>query len=357
MEALWRKFDQKLRRYDELERLMGDPSLVADADGYAAFAKEYASLTRLVARYRRFKQLETQIASAEELRADPDMAGMADEELTRLRPERAELESELVDMLLTQPEEQRGSLIMEIRGGTGGEEATLFARDLFEMYRRYAESRRWAVELLDFHVSEHRGYKEVSFSITGQDAFRELRYESGGHRVQRVPETEAQGRIHTSAATVAVMAEPEDVEVQIRPEDLDMEFTRSSGPGGQHVNKTSSAVRLTHKPTGLVVFCQDERSQHKNRAKALRLLRSRLFDRMEQQQHSARSELRRTLVGSGDRSERIRTYNFPQNRCTDHRIGENFNLDEIIAGNMQKLIKAMQGFDRQQRLAQLAETL
>jgi peptide chain release factor 1 len=229
----------------------------------------------------------------------------------------------------------------------------LFARDLFEMYRRYAEARGWKCEVMDMSVSDTKGFKEIVISIQGEGAYRELQFESGGHRVQRVPETEQQGRIHTSAATVAVLPEPEEVDVEIRPEDVEMEATRSSGPGGQHVNKTSSAVRLTHLPTGLVVFCQEERSQHKNRAKAMRMLRSRLFDMSIRKQQQERAAARRTLIGSGDRSERIRTYNFPQNRCTDHRINVNLNLQEVIVGNLGKLVASLREFDRNQRLGEI----
>ncbi|HVJ82962.1 MAG TPA: peptide chain release factor 1, partial [Planctomycetia bacterium] len=303
------------------------------------------------------KDLEKAVGDNEAMAADPELGEIAADELARQKPELEALRTQVTDLLLAAPEEERDSLIVEIRAGTGGDEASLFARDLHEMYRRYAETRGWKVEIVDFSVSESRGYKEISFSISGEDCYRELQFESGGHRVQRVPETETQGRIHTSAATVAILAEPEEIELEIRPEDIDMEATRSSGPGGQHVNKTSSAVRLTHIPSGLVVFCQDERSQHKNRMKAMRLLRSRLFDQMQRAAAKERADTRRSLIGSGDRSERIRTYNFPQNRCTDHRINLNLNLGEVIAGNLGKLISALQAFDREQRLAALARNI
>jgi peptide chain release factor 1 len=357
IERLRDKLEEKLNRYNELEKQMADPDIAADNTRYQAVAKECSSLGKLVSRYKRYVEIENQLTSAKSMLDDPDLKDVAAEEVTDLEPKLADAENHLTDMLLIDPEENHESLIMEIRAGTGGEEAALFARDLFEMYRRFAETKHWKVELIDFNVSEHRGYKEVSFSITGEDAYRALRYESGGHRVQRVPETEQQGRIHTSAATVAVMAEPEDVEIDIRPEDIEMEATRSSGPGGQHVNKTSSAVRLTHIPSGLVVFCQDERSQHKNRAKAMRLLKSRLFDMQIRKAQQERDALRRTLIGSGDRSERIRTYNFPQNRCTDHRINCNLNLEPVIAGDLDKLVESLQAYDRQQRLDGLADNL
>lgn len=347
---MWEKLDEKLARYEDLERQMADPEVAGNHDRYSVVAKEHGSLSRVALRYRRFRDLESKIAQAKEMQADADLWEMAREELAELEPQRTSLQEELIDLLLVEPDEERDSVMLEIRAGTGGEEASLFARDLFDMYRRYSEGRGWKVEIVDFNASEHKGFKEISFSVSGEDAYRELQFESGGHRVQRVPETEQQGRIHTSAATVAVLAEPEEIEIDIRPEDVEMEATRSSGPGGQHVNKTSSAVRLTHLPSGMVVFCQDERSQHKNRAKAMRLLRSRLYEKMQRESRQARDALRRTLIGSGDRSERIRTYNFPQNRCTDHRINENFNLEAIVAGDMSKLIKALQAFDRNQRL-------
>lgn len=352
-ESLRKKLDEKLARYRDLESQLADQAVVANSAKYQAVAKEFSALGKLVSRYKRYVDLEGCVRGARELLADPEMASLAEEEIATCLPKLEDAESHLVGMLLAEPAEEHDSLIMEIRAGTGGEEASLFARDLFDMYKRYAESRGWKVELLDANLSEHRGFKDVSFSITGEDAYRELCFESGGHRVQRVPETEQQGRIHTSAATVAVLAEPEEVDVEIRPEDIEMEATRSSGPGGQHVNKTSSAVRLTHLPTGLVVFCQDERSQHKNRAKAMRLLRSRLYDMQVRKQRQQRDQLRRSLIGSGDRSERIRTYNFPQNRCTDHRIGENFSLEPIMQGDLSKLIAALAAYDRKQRIEEL----
>jgi peptide chain release factor 1 len=346
------KLEEKLQRYEELEKQMADPDVAADRDRYTAVAREHGALGKVAHRLRRFKEVEKAIADNEELSKDYDFKEIAEEELLKLRAELDEIKTDLIDMMLIAPEEEHDSLILEIRAGTGGDEASLFARDLFDMYRRYAESKDWKVEVMEMHVSEAKGFKEVIASITGDGAFRALQFESGGHRVQRVPETEQQGRIHTSSATVAVMAEPEDVDIEIRPEDIELEVTRSSGPGGQHVNKTSSAVRLTHIPTGLVVFCQEERSQHKNRAKAMRMIRTRLYDQQVRDQHKKRSETRRSLIGSGDRSERIRTYNFPQNRCTDHRINENWNLQEVVAGNMDKLIGALREFDRNQRLAE-----
>ena len=357
IDKLRQKLDEKLDRYNDLEKQMADPNVAADNTRYQTVAREFSSLGKLVSRYRKYVEIERNLVSAREVLDDPDMGEMAREEVATLEPKLADSENHLIDMLLIDPEESFDALIVEIRAGTGGEEAALFARDLLDMYKHYAEARGWKVEIVDFNASEHRGYKEISFSIKGEDAYRDLRYESGGHRVQRVPETETQGRIHTSAATVAVMPEPEEVEVNIRPEDIEMEATRSSGPGGQHVNKTSSAVRLTHIPSGLVVFCQDERSQHKNRAKAMRLLRTRLFDQQLRASQQKRASLRKSLIGSGDRSERIRTYNFPQNRCTDHRINVNLNLEAIIAGDLSKLIEALHDYDRKQRIDEIATEL
>jgi peptide chain release factor 1 len=347
------KLEEKLKRFEDLERQMADPEVFSDRERYQTVAREHGALGKVAHRLKRFKDVERAIADNEALLGDYDFKEMAEEELGKLRAELDELKTELIDIMLASPEEEHDSLIMEIRAGTGGEEASLFARDLFEMYRRYAETKGWKFEVMELSVSDTKGFKEVVASISGDGAFRALQFESGGHRVQRVPETEQQGRIHTSAATVAVMAEPEDVDVEIRPEDVEMEATRSSGPGGQHVNKTSSAVRITHIPSGLVVFVQEERSQHKNRAKAMRMLKTRLYDMKVQEAHKKRSATRRSLIGSGDRSERIRTYNFPQNRCTDHRINENWNLQEVVAGNLDKLLGALRDYDRNQRLQEM----
>ena len=283
------------------------------------------------------------------------MRAYAEAELEALRGRR-DAEAETLRTLLYDRAAgaDRPGLIMEVRAGTGGDEAALFARDLLEMYRRYCEIRGWSFELLELTPTELGGAKEASFAITGASAFRHLQFESGGHRVQRVPATEGQGRIHTSAATVAVMTEPEEVEIDIRPEDIETDVMRAGGPGGQHQNKTESAVRLTHTPSGIVVVCRDERSQHKNRAKAMRLLRSRLFDRMQEAAAAERAEQRRTLIGSGDRSQRIRTYNFPQNRVTDHRVNLTlYSLDRIILGDLDPLTTALIDHDRREQLGDL----
>jgi peptide chain release factor 1 len=278
---------------------------------------------------------------------DADERAMAGEELELVRTQREALWTELLNATIGGEDANRDRCVMEIRAGTGGEEAALFARDLYEMYKRFADLRGWKVEIMDASASERGGFKEIILGFEGEHVFRDLQFESGGHRVQRVPETETQGRIHTSAATVAVMAEPEDVEVDLKPEDYRIDKFNASGPGGQHVNKTESAIRLTHFETGIVVQCQDEKSQHKNLAKALRVLKSRIYDKKREEELKKRSDQRKSLIGSGDRNERIRTYNFPQNRLTDHRINLTlYKLGDIIAGNMQPVTDAMLEHER-----------
>ncbi|HEX8201205.1 MAG TPA: peptide chain release factor 1, partial [Isosphaeraceae bacterium] len=329
----------------------------ADAARVTALAKERGALAKVALTYGRYLELGRQIAEAEALRAaeaDAEMRAYAEAELEALRAREAEVGEALRDLIYDrQAGTDRAGLIVEIRAGTGGDEAALFVRDLLEMYHRYADALGWKFEPLEFVPTELGGFREVSFGIAGDGAFRHLQFESGGHRVQRVPETETQGRIHTSAATVAVLPEPEDVDIVIRPEDLQVDTMTAGGPGGQHQNKTASAVRMTHLPTGTVVVCRDERSQHKNRAKALRLLRSRLFDQVQEKARSDRAEQRRSLIGSGDRSQRIRTYNFPQNRVTDHRIGLTlYNLDRIIQGDLAPLTTALIEHDRREQLGE-----
>jgi peptide chain release factor 1 len=344
--------DEKLARFIDLERQLSDPEVLANSARVGAIAREHGTLTRLATRYRRFKELNKQIAEANEMikGSDPDMRQLAEAELPTLRALREQLWDELLDMTLGGEDSNRNRCVMEIRAGTGGEEAALFARDLYDMYKHYCEDHGWKVELLDMNPTELGGFKEIILGIDGDGAFRHLQYESGGHRVQRVPETEAKGRVHTSAATVAVLPEPEDVEIDIKPEDYRLDLFNASGPGGQHVNKTQSAVRLTHLETGLVVQCQDEKSQHKNKAKALRVLKTRLYERKREQEHAKRAEHRRTLVGSGDRSQRIRTYNYPENRLTDHRINLTlYKLDNILSGNLDPVIEALLDHDRQEQ--------
>ena len=346
------KLESTLARFEELERRMNDPAVLADGAQLAAVAREHGSLARTAHKYRRFKQLNRQIVEAQQMleAGDHELAELAESELADLRSEREACWDELLDMTVGGDDANRTRLVMEIRAGTGGDEAALFARDLYEMYKHYGESQGWKLEVLDANPTELGGFKEIILGVEGPGVFRTLQYESGGHRVQRVPETEAKGRIHTSAATVAVMPEPEDVEIDLSPEDYRIERMRASGPGGQHVNKTSSAIRLTHPATGIVVSCQDEKSQHKNLAKALRVLKSRLYERRREEEQKQRSDTRKSLIGSGDRSQRIRTYNFPENRLTDHRINLTlYKLDNILAGNLQPVVDALIEYDRQQQ--------
>jgi peptide chain release factor 1 len=300
------------------------------------------------------KRLNAQIVDTAKLiqGSDPEMRELAEAELPELKAEREAVWNELLLLTVGGEDASRPRCILEIRAGTGGEEAALFARDLYEMYKHHAEDNGWKVEILNMNPTELGGFKEIVLGLAGEGVFRRLQFESGVHRVQRVPETEAKGRIHTSAATVAVMAEPEDVEIDIKPEDYRRDVFHASGPGGQHVNKTASAVRLTHYETGMVVSCQDEKSQHKNLAKALRVLRSRLYEAKREEEHRKRSSERKSKIGSGDRSQKIRTYNFPENRVTDHRIKTSWHqLDSILAGNLQPVIEALMEHERQEQRA------
>ncbi len=343
--------EDTLRRYEELERLLVDPEVLANSLRLSAVAREHGSLARMAKKYRRFKQLNAQITEAMEMIEgdDYEMRELAEGELPELKANREKLWEDLLDMTIGGEDANRSSCIVEIRAGTGGEEAALFARDLFDMYCHYAENRGWKREILNASPTELGGFKEISFGLEGEGVFRLLQFESGGHRVQRVPETEAMGRIHTSAATVAVMAEPEDIEVNLSPDDYREDIFHASGPGGQHVNKTASAIRLTHFETGIVVQCQDEKSQHKNRAKAIRELKARIFDRKREEETKKRADERKSKIGSGDRSQRIRTYNFPQNRVTDHRINLTlYKLDSILAGNLEPVIEGLMEHERQE---------
>jgi peptide chain release factor 1 len=349
----WPVYEQKRTRYQELEQQLADPAVIADRARYATIAKEHGALAKVVKPYLEYLKVSDELKQTDLLLAtetDADMRRYLEEERAGQQKQLQALRTRLEDLLLVEGENY-ASLIMEIRAGTGGDEAALFAGDLYDMYTHYARDHGWKVEDISFSPGEQGGFKEIVFSVTGDDAFQHLRYESGGHRVQRVPKTEQQGRIHTSAATVAVLPEPDEVQIEIREQDLKWERMRAGGAGGQHVNKTESAVRIWHLPTGLEVKCQDERSQHKNYERALRILRSRLYEMQQQKLHKERAEKRRDLIGSGDRSERIRTYNFPQNRVTDHRINLNlYKLDAIIAGNVSELIQALKDFDKMQRL-------
>jgi peptide chain release factor 1 len=355
---VFEKLQTDYRRFLEIEQSLLDPTVTADVSRVTALSKERGKLAKTAVLYGRYLDLGKQIEEAEALldaETDAEMRSYAEGELEALRG-RQEGEAETLRNLLYDRESgaDHAAMIVEIRAGTGGDEAALFARDLYEMYRRYAETKGWKFEILDMEATELGGFREVSFSLNGEGAFRHLQFESGGHRVQRVPQTETQGRIHTSAATVAVLPEPEDVEIEIRNEDLQIDVMRSGGPGGQHQNKTESGVRITHLPSGIVVNCRDERSQHKNKAKAFRILRTRLYDMIHENAQNQRDQARRTLIGSGDRSQRIRTYNFPQNRVTDHRIGLTlYNLDQVIQGDLQGLTKALIDHDRREQLGDL----
>ena len=348
--------DEKLARFEQLEKQLLDPAVQTNSAQIAAVSREHGSLAKIAHKYRRFKGLNQQISEALEMSGgkDTEMRDLAAAELPGLREERETLWNDLLDMTIGGEDSNRTRCVMEIRAGTGGDEAALFARDLYEMYKRYAETKGWKIEILDMSATELGGFKEVILGVDGDGAYRELQYESGGHRVQRVPETEAKGRIQTSLATVAVLAEPEDVEIDLKPDDFRKDTFCASGPGGQHVNKTASAIRLTHHETGIVVSCQDEKSQHKNFAKALRVLKTRLYEHKRQAEHKKRADQRKTLVGSGDRSQRIRTYNFSENRLTDHRINLSlYKLDSILAGNLQPVTSALIDYDRQQQRSDL----
>lgn len=356
---MFEKLQSDYQRFLEIERSLLDPSVTSDSARVTTLAKERGALAKIALPYGRYLELGRQIAEAEELcsaEADSEMRSYAEAELDELRARQAREGEGLRDLLYDRRAGTgHAALIVEIRAGTGGDEAALFARDLFEMYRRYAEQMGWKFETLDIEPTELGGFREVSFSVLGEGAYRHLQFEGGVHRVQRVPQTEAQGRIHTSTATVAVLPEPEEVDIVIRPEDLLIDVMRSGGPGGQHQNKTESGVRITHLPTGVVVNCRDERSQHKNKAKAMRILRSRLYEQVRESARTERDETRRAMIGSGDRSQKIRTYNFPQNRVTDHRIGLTlYNLDQVSQGNLQPLTTALIDHDRKEQLGDLA---
>jgi peptide chain release factor 1 len=344
----------KLQRFEELERRLQEPDVLANPVILVEVQKEYGGLRKVAETVRAFHRLESDLVAAKEmleLENDPGTREYLQAEVTELEQKVAASTTELEDLATAGDAATRGGLIMEIRAGTGGDEAALFAGNLFNMYSHFIQNRGWKMELMDSTDGEMGGFKDITFSVNGEGAFQQLQFESGGHRVQRVPETESQGRVHTSAATVAVLPEATEAEINIRDEDLRIDTMRAGGPGGQKVNKVESAVRITHIPSGIVVKCQDEKSQHKNKAKAMKVLRSRLLEETERKIHEERATQRRTLIGSGDRSERIRTYNFPQGRLTDHRIGLTlYKLDQIIKGELDELIGALVEFDRQERL-------
>jgi peptide chain release factor 1 len=349
------KLDEIEARFDALNAQMADPEVISDSDRYRKTAKAHSELADIVARYREWKLINGHAAEAREMAgdADPELRHMAAEELARIEPELERMEGELKILLLPRDPNDEKNVVLEIRAGTGGDEASLFAAEIFRMYSRYAETQGWKVEVSSASESSIGGSKEVIALISGQNVFGKLKYESGVHRVQRVPVTEQQGRVHTSAITVAVLPEADEVEVQIDAKDIRIDTFCSSGPGGQSVNTTYSAVRITHLPTNLVVSCQDEKSQIKNRAKALRVLRSRLYELELEKQRSSIGAERRSMVGSGDRSEKIRTYNFPQNRVTDHRIGLTLHqLDMVMDGRLNQIVDALTTYYQTEKLNQ-----
>ena len=343
--SLLNRLDALGERFEELAALLSDAEVISDQPRFRSYSKEYAELEGTVKCYAQWRRVQGDIEEARSLLkdSDPDLREMAEEDLEANTAQLAELEEELNRLLLPKDPNDDRNVFLEIRAGTGGDEAAIFSGDLFRMYSRYAERQGWRVEVLSENPGEHGGYKEVIARVEGQSVYAKLKFESGAHRVQRVPETESQGRIHTSACTVAILPEmDEQAEIEINPADLRVDTYRASGAGGQHVNKTDSAIRLTHLPTGIVVECQDERSQHKNRARAMSLLQAKLVNQQREAQEKELSDTRRSLVGSGDRSERIRTYNFPQGRVTDHRINLTlYSLDEVIAGNLDNVIEPL----------------
>ncbi len=338
---MFAKIQELELRYDEYESQLGSPDLLKDQKTYKKVAKKHSQLTPIITVYRRHKSIQNEIDDNKTLLddSDPEIKKLAKEEIETLSFELDRIESKLKVLLLPKDPNDEKNILLEIRAGTGGDEAALFCADLFKMYGKYAEMKGWKTEILSQSSTGIGGFKEIILLVEGKQVYSRLKYESGVHRVQRVPETETQGRIHTSAVTVAILPEAEEVDVVINPDDLRIDFFRASGPGGQHVNKTDSAVRLTHLPSGLVVSCQDQKSQHKNKAKAMKVLRSRLLDLEQAEQHSKISAERKSMVGSGDRSERIRTYNFPQGRITDHRIGLTlYKLDSTLQGEIDLII-------------------
>ncbi len=358
-ESILHKLNNLIDRHEEIAGLLADPDVIADQNQFRDLSKEYAQLEPVVNCYQDYTSALGDLKSAEEMLADsdPEMREMAMEEKTAASEQIGSLELQLQKLLLPSDPHDSSNIFLEIRAGTGGDEAAIFAGDLFRMYSRYAEERRWKVEVMSQSEGEHGGFKEIIARIIGEGAYSRLKFESGAHRVQRVPETESQGRIHTSAATVAVMPELDEIElIDINPADLRVDTFRASGAGGQHVNKTDSAVRLTHIPTGFVVECQDERSQHKNKARAMSLLQARIMDSELEKQRKEEAQTRKSLVGSGDRSERIRTYNFPQGRVTDHRINLTlYKLDEFMQGDLDQVIEPLINEHQAEQLSSLAE--
>lgn len=353
------KLKQLDNRYAELGQRMESGEIYADPAAYTKCAREMKELEPIVMAYREYEKCRSAMAEAEELMSDPEFKELAQEEYAEAKAKCAGLEEKLKILLLPKDPNDERNIIMEIRGGVGGEESSLFACDLFRMYSMYAESKGWKIDIVNINETELGGIKEISFVVEGAGAYSRLKFEAGGHRVQRVPETESGGRIHTSAATVAVLPEAEEVEFDINPNDLQIDTYRSSGAGGQHVNKTESAIRITHIPTGVVVECQDERSQYKNKDKAMKILRSKLYEAEQAKQAAAIAAERKSQVGSGDRSDRVRTYNFPQNRVTDHRLTgdvRNFNISSVMNGGLDPIIDALVTADQAEKLRSQAES-
>lgn len=354
---MWPVLETRLARYRELESQLGDPEVAGNHSRFTAVAKEHGSLSKLIKPYLEFLDLEKSIRDTEAMakETDPEIQAMAAEELAGLKPRYETLKNLIEDQLLVDPDEVFDSLIVEVRAGTGGDEAALFAGTLYEMYTRFARTRGYVVEEIAYSAGEQGGFKEISFSIKGDGVYQDFKFESGGHRVQRVPKTETQGRIHTSMATVAVLPEPDEVQVVIAPADIEWERMRAGGAGGQHVNKTESAVRIWYRkgtPDEMEVKCQDGRSQGKNYEQAMRILRSRLFERTQERLHKERADARKSQIGSGDRSARIRTYNFSENRCTDHRIGHTvYKMDVVLAGELDLMIAPMKDAVKKEKLA------
>ena len=356
-ESIYNKLENLAEHYEEVGNLLGDPEVINNQNRFRSLSQEYSQLGPVVSSFQNYREILENLKGAQEMLNDPEMRELAEDEISQAKEDKAELELNLQKLLLPTDPHDNSNIYLEVRAGTGGDEAALFAGNLFRMYSRYAEIRGWQVEIISESAGEHGGYKEVISRIVGRGAYSRLKFESGVHRVQRVPETESQGRIHTSACTVAVLPEVEEVDhVDINPADLKVDTFRASGAGGQHVNKTDSAIRITHLPSGIVVECQDERSQHKNRARAMALLKARMLNIEKQKQQSEQAEDRRLQVGSGDRSERIRTYNFPQGRMTDHRVNLTlYKLDDIMTGSLDMVIDPLINEHQADQLAELGE--
>ncbi len=348
---MFQKLEAVEKRYEELNKKIADPEIIARTSEWTGYMKEHAEIEEVVLKYKEYKKVLQQLDDAEAMLSDPEMKELAEEDIKSAKEQIPKLEEELKILLIPKDPDDDRNIICEIRGGAGGDEAALFAGTLFRMYSMYAERKHWKIEVLNENETGLGGYKEISFMVTGKGAYSRLKFESGVHRVQRVPETEASGRIHTSTATVAVLPVVEDVQIEINPADIKLEVFRASGAGGQHVNKTSSAVRLIHVPTGIVAECQTERSQTQNREYAMKLLKSRLYEKEKQEQDSKLAKERRSQVGSGDRSEKIRTYNYPQGRITDHRIGFSiYQMEDFLNGNLDEMIDNLTAADRAEKL-------